>query len=298
MRVGVVILPEHPWPTAAGLWRQVEEMGFAHAWTYDHLSWRSMRDSPWFAAIPTLTAAACVTSRIRLGTLVASANFRHPVTFAKELMTLDDISGGRVTLGIGAGGSGHDATVLGQEPWSTRERAERFAEFLGLLDRLLREPVTTAHGEYYAADDARMIPGCIQRPRLPFAVAGTGPRGMALAARFGETWVTDGNARDQGNGTAAECFEAVRLQVERLDQVCANQGRDPSSLRRMALFGFNAERPLASVEAFSDVVGRYGSIGITDIAVHYPRAEEPFRADLGILENVAALLDDHAQFVS
>ncbi len=87
-----------------------------HAWTYDHLTWRNLRDGPWFGAVPTLAAAALVTSRIRLGTLVASANFRHPVPFAKELMTLDDLSHGRFTLGVGAEPEGLNqiARELGQ----------------------------------------------------------------------------------------------------------------------------------------------------------------------------------------
>src|SRR5712691_6295579 len=100
MRIGVLILPDFRWSTAQNAWRRAEELGFAHAWTYDHLAWRTLRDAPWFAALPTLTAAASVTTTIRLGTLVASANFRHPVAFAKELMTLDDISGGRLTVGL------------------------------------------------------------------------------------------------------------------------------------------------------------------------------------------------------
>src|SRR5450631_481901 len=140
MRLGVVILPEHPWREAREIWRRAEELGFDHAWTYDHLAWRSLRDDPWFGAIPTLTAAATVTERIRLGPLVASPNFRHPVSFAKELISLDAISEGRLTLGIGSGGPGWDATVLGAPAWSPRERADRFAEFVELTDRLLRAP--------------------------------------------------------------------------------------------------------------------------------------------------------------
>ena len=114
MRVGVCILPEHPWATGRDLWQRAEALGFVHAWTYDHLAWRSLRDSPWYSAIPTLTAAAVVTERMRLGTLVASPNFRHPVPFARELLALDDVSAGRLTLGIGAGGLGYDTEMLGQ----------------------------------------------------------------------------------------------------------------------------------------------------------------------------------------
>src|SRR5436189_4408819 len=121
MRRGVLILPEFRWSTAEPPWRRADELGFDHAWTYDHLAWRSLRDTTWFGAIPTLTAAAGVTARIRLGPLVASPNFRHPVVFAKELITLDDVAGGRLTLGLGAGGEGWAATMLGKESRSRRE---------------------------------------------------------------------------------------------------------------------------------------------------------------------------------
>src|SRR5437879_7171917 len=151
MRLGVLILPEFGWQTAQSVWRRAEELGVEHAWTYDHLAWRSFRDSAWFASIPTLTAAAIATERLRVGTLVASPNFRHPVSFAKELVTLDDVSGGRLTLGIGAGGEGWDARMLGQEPWSRRERAERFAEFVEVLDRLLHQPEVSHDGRWYSA---------------------------------------------------------------------------------------------------------------------------------------------------
>ena len=98
MRLGVIVLPEQRWSDAQHRWRKLDEWGFDSAWAYDHLSWRSLADGPWFATVPTLTAAATVTSRIRLGTFVASPNFRHPVPFAKELMSLDDISDGRFVL--------------------------------------------------------------------------------------------------------------------------------------------------------------------------------------------------------
>ena len=72
-----------------------------HAWTYDHLVWAGLPDSPWYGALPTLTAAATVTSRIRLGTFVSSPNYRHPYLFLRDLLALDDVSGGRVLCGLG-----------------------------------------------------------------------------------------------------------------------------------------------------------------------------------------------------
>ncbi|WP_231591298.1 LLM class flavin-dependent oxidoreductase [Saccharothrix sp. ST-888] len=179
MRLSTVILPTRRWSEGQKIWQRAEDLGFHTAYTYDHLSWRSFRDDTWFGAIPVLTAAATVTERIRLGTLVASPNFRHPVTLAKELLTLDDISGARLTAGIGAGGPGFDTTVLGQKAWSAKERADRFAEFVPLLDKLLTRDATTEQGHRYAAVEARNIPGCVQRPRIPFYLAATGPRGAA-----------------------------------------------------------------------------------------------------------------------
>ena len=148
MRVGIIILPDQPWAVARERWRRAEEYGFHTAWTYDHLGWRDLVDGPWFDAVPTLTAAATVTGRIRLGTMVASANFRHPVTFAREVTALDDVSGGRLVLGLGAGGAGFDELVLGAAALTPRQRADRFGEFATLLDLLLREDRVTWEGTW------------------------------------------------------------------------------------------------------------------------------------------------------
>jgi alkanesulfonate monooxygenase SsuD/methylene tetrahydromethanopterin reductase-like flavin-dependent oxidoreductase (luciferase family) len=286
MRLGVVILPELPWPVAQGAWRRAEELGFDHAWTYDHLAWRSLRDSPWFGAVPTLTAAATATERIRLGTLVASPNFRHPVPFATELVTLDDICGGRLTLGIGSGGDGWDATMLGQVAWSARERAERFAEFLALTDRLLREPAMSFAGRYYSADEARTYPGCVQRPRIPFAVAASGPQGLRLAATYGDTWVTNGD-RSRAEALSPEAgTKVVREQMARLDEACVEIGRAPASLRRLVLSGSRLDSGLSSIEAFRHTTGCYAEAGVTDFVVHWPRPREPYAADLSTFERI------------
>jgi alkanesulfonate monooxygenase SsuD/methylene tetrahydromethanopterin reductase-like flavin-dependent oxidoreductase (luciferase family) len=286
MHLGVLILPEFAWPTAQSVWRRAEELNFEHAWTYDHLAWRSFRDSTWFAAVPTLTAAAVATERIRLGTLVASPNFRHPVPFAKELVALDDISGGRITLGFGAGSSSWDATMLGQAAWSPRERADRFAEFIHIIDLLLRQSATSYKGRFYSANDARTYPGCVQKPRLPFAIAATGPQGMCLAATYGQTWVTNGDRAREGKMSAREGAKVVREQICRLDEACAQAGRDPASLRRLVLSGPRLDGGLASVEAFRDTTGQYAEAGVTDFVVHWPRPDDPYAADLATFERI------------
>ncbi|MBD0736216.1 LLM class flavin-dependent oxidoreductase [Streptomyces sp. CBMA29] len=290
MRLSTVILPIYRWAAEGReVWRRAEELGFHTAYTYDHLSWRTFRDKAWYGAVPTLTAAAGATERIRLGTLVTSPNFRHPVTLAKDLMTLDDVSEGRVTLGIGAGGSGFDATALGQEPWSPRERADRFGEFVRLLDRLLTNGQVSYEGEFYAAHEARTIPGCVQRPRIPFAVAATGPRGMRLAARYGQAWVTTGDPALYETGTPEESLAAVRGQVERLGEACAKAGRDVLKVPKVMLTGFTPDqgRPLESVDAFVDFAGRHAEAGIDEMVIHWPIPDSDFDTDPAAFERIA-----------
>jgi alkanesulfonate monooxygenase SsuD/methylene tetrahydromethanopterin reductase-like flavin-dependent oxidoreductase (luciferase family) len=260
--------------------RKLEQLGYHSLWTYDHLSWRRYRHRPWFAAIPWLTGMAGATSRIRLGTMVASPNFRHPVTFAKEALTLDHVSDGRVTLGLGAGGTGFDATVLGGEVLTPRQRADRLTEFVEVLDALLTSPETTHRGRHYAADGAMMLPGCVQRPRIPLAIAAGGPRTLTLAARFADAWITDGaEAGDQ----------AVRSQVRLLDERCDAVGRDPAGIERIVLIGEAAGRPLAGIDAFTEFVGRYEELGFTEIVFHHPRPDDPvWTDDPAIVEEIAA----------
>ncbi|MFB4285743.1 LLM class flavin-dependent oxidoreductase [Nonomuraea sp. MTCD27] len=287
MRVGVLILPEHRWGTGCGLWQQAEALGFDHAWTYDHLSWASLRDRTWFATVPTLTAAACVTSRIRLGTLIASPNFRHPVTFAKELVALDDISGGRMIAGLGSGVEGFDAEALGGVPWPRRERTARFAEFVDHLDQLLCKPAVTTRGSYYSATEARTYPGCVQKPRIPFAIAATGPRGMRLAARHAQAWVTLGDTPDFDDRGPGACMTAFQRQVKLLEDACVAEGREPGDIGRILLTGITPERPLLSVEAFLDFAGRYDRAGATDLILHWPRPEPPYHAIPAVFERIA-----------
>ena len=286
MRLSTVILPVYRWTEGQRVWRRAEELGFHAAYTYDHLSWQTFRDRPWYGAIPTLTAAATATDRLRLGTLVTSPNFRHPVTLAKDLMSLDDISDGRLTVGIGSGGTGFDAFVLGQEPWSTGERTRRFAEFVALLDRLLTEPSTTEEGDYYSAVEARMIPGCVQQPRVPLVIAATGPRGMDLAAEFGRGWVTYGHPDGPAELPVDRAPAVVRAQMEMLEAACARRGRASDQVDKVLLQGITAERPLRSVDHFVEWAGQYRALGITEIVLHWPVPESVFASDPDVFEKI------------
>lgn len=280
IRVGVIILPDLRWREAARRWSRAEEYGFDHAWTYDHLGWRTLADGPWFDAVPTLVAAAGVTSRIGLGTMVASPNFRHPVHFAREVTTLDDLTGGRLLLGVGSGGiAGFDTTVLGQPPLSPQDRADRFAEFVELLDRLLTSDSTTWHGRFYDAVDARTTPGCVQQPRVPFVVAGRGPRAIELAARFGQGWVTHpGESED-----LAQWWRGVARAMRRFRET-GSAARTYLQLDSAPVFS------LSSVDFFMEAAGRAAELGFTDILTHWPRPDGPYAGSETVLESVAAQL--------
>lgn len=286
MRLGVVVLPEQRWREAAARWRRLDDWGYHSAWTYDHLAWRSLADGPWFATVTTLAAAALTTSRIRLGTFVASPNFRHPVPFAKELMSLDDLADGRLTLGVGAGGTGVDASVLGQPELGPGERVGRFAEFVDLLDRLLKSPSTTYDGQWYRAVDARMVPGCVQRPRVPFVVAANGPRAMTVVARHGQGWVTTGVTPPEDG--EERWWAGLEGAAARMDEVCTAEGRDPGDLQRLLSVDASGAFGLSSVEHLRDVLGRAEALGFDEVVVHWPRRDGVYAGDEELLETVAA----------
>ncbi len=280
MRLSTLILPCGRWATMGPKWRRAEELGFHAAYTYDHLAWGRLEDGPWFGAVPTLAGAALATSTMRLGTMVTSPNFRHPVPLAKDLMTIDDFSAGRLSIGVGSGGVGRDSLVLGNPPWSARERADRFEEFVELLDLLLRHADTSFAGEYYAAHEARMLPGTIQSPRPPIYVAADGARGMDLAARMGDGWITLGRSfREDVNMP-----EVVAEQLAQLSDALDRHGVDDASFTRVLLLGFGDPPPFASAGVLPSLIEQYGEMGIDEIVVHWPIAGTPFAADADLFE--------------
>ena len=288
MRFGITILPEHRWSVAEPLWRRAEEYGFDHAWTYDHLVWAGLPDSPWFGALPTLTAAATATSTIRLGTFVSSPNYRHPYVFLRDLLALEDISQGRLLCGLGTGGD-LDAAILGEER-SLKERVDRFHEFVALLDRLFREDHVTHDGDHYLTVDARTLPGSVQRPRVPFVVAANGPRSLRLAVAHGQGWVTFG----KGGDTLEDWWTGIAELCTRLDESEAAADRQTPLDRYLSLDG-SPRFSLESAELFTELVGRAGELGFTDVVTHWPRAEGVYAGDETVLEEVAGRLPSLGQ---
>jgi alkanesulfonate monooxygenase SsuD/methylene tetrahydromethanopterin reductase-like flavin-dependent oxidoreductase (luciferase family) len=287
VRVGLVILPSDRWSEARRKWEWADDAGFATAWTYDHIRWGGMPDGPWHAAVPVLAAAAAVTRRVRLGTLVASPNLRHPVTLARDALALDDVSAGRFDLGVGPGSAGPDASALGQQSWSSTERMDRFEEFLQILRTVLDGDAgtrTTITGRYYAASDTPSTPGALQAP-LPLTIAAGGTRGLHLAVAFGQQWVTIGPT--SGERTPTTILHAVRRQSALLDAACEEEGRQAATLRKIILWG-PTETILTSTDQFDELAGPYEDLGFDEFVLHHPAQAGPYGGSVRVFEQIAA----------
>jgi alkanesulfonate monooxygenase SsuD/methylene tetrahydromethanopterin reductase-like flavin-dependent oxidoreductase (luciferase family) len=232
-----------------------------------------------------------VTSRIRLGTHVASANFRHPAAFARQITALDDISGGRFLLGVGAGGKGFDAAVLGPAELTGRQRVARYVEFVSLLDRILTNERTTCEGQYFSTVDARSAPGALQSPRVPYLVAGNAPRSIALAARYGDGWITTGAQTED----LESWWAAVADNCSRFDESLHAEGRSAGGLARYLSLDAAPGYSLSSIDVFTDFVGRSEEMGFTDVVAHWPRASGWYSGHESVLDEIATTFLGHSQ---
>ncbi len=279
MRFGLTILPEYSWTEASRLWRMAEDLGFDHAWTYDHLVWGGLPDSPWFGTTPTLTAAALVTDQIGLGTFVSSPNFRHPVAFHRDVQSLDDISGGRFLLGVGTGGD-LDSRLLGTGELTTKQRVDRFQEFTLLLTHLRDEDHVTSDGTWFSARDARTLP---RVRRVPILVAANGPRSLRFAAQHGDGWVTTGMKAD----TLDAWFDGLAVARNTLDEALVAAERDVQAYPSYLNLDSSPRYSMESAELFAEMVTRAAELGFTDVITHWPRPDSPYQGLETTLETVA-----------
>lgn len=168
------------WADGGTRWREfarrVEGQGYEVLLITDHLGAQ-------LATIPAMMAAADATTTLRVGSFVLANDYRNIVMLAKEIATIDVISGGRVELGIGAGWSAPDYRQLGIAYDPPAVRVSRLEEAVPLLDRLLRGDAVDHRGRYYALREARILPHPLQRPRPPLMIGGGGARVLRLAAR-------------------------------------------------------------------------------------------------------------------
>jgi F420-dependent oxidoreductase-like protein len=273
VRFGIVTDQNLPWPTLVERWRLFESLGFDSAWDCDHFVQPSRPTGPYFEAWTLLAGLAAVTERIRVGVLVSSNTFRHPSLLAKQALTVDHLSNGRLDIGFGAGWYEPEHPMFGLELWPPAERVARFDEAVQLLDGWLRGEVTSFAGRYYQLNDAPTRPRPLQQPRPPLVLAGHRPRMLRIIARYADTF--------NSFGTVAE----MRERNDRLDEECTKIGRDPKTIVR-SLYGWAAmlpSDPWESLEAFRDMVGRYSESGVNEFLIDQPRPEQQ-----AVLERVAA----------
>ena len=280
LQVGVVVVQNLPYDRWRARVLELEELGYDGVYVWDHLVHRTQaRTDPLFDGLTLLAAAAEFTSRLRLGTLVASPTLRHPVLLAKQAMTLDNVSGGRVELGIGAAGVLLDYQVLGMQPWSKAEQVERFRETVEVVDSTLRG-ATSYDGTHWSGDGITMAPGPVQSPRLPLTLAAHGPKTLAIAGHYADCW----NTMTLRGMPADEVLRQTAERARQLDEAAVAAGRDPASIRRSVLIGSEDWPALASAQAFREAVLRYAEIGVTEVVLIHP--DHP--AEAGVAHGEAA----------
>jgi probable F420-dependent oxidoreductase len=240
LRVGVQ-LPEVErvvrWPEYRAMAEAAERIGFDSIWVGDHLLYRGDdrgERGPW-EAWTTLAALAAVTERVELGPLVACASFHRPAMLAKLAATVDEVSGGRLVLGLGAGWNRVEYDAFGI-PYD--HRVSRFGEAYDIIRRLLEGEHVTFEGRYHAVADVVLLPAPARRP--PLMIGSNGPRMLSIALPTADRW----NTWWDGYGNNAEGFAELN---GRISSAAVEAGRDPDEIDRSACvlvaFEESLERP-------------------------------------------------------
>lgn len=282
IRFGINVLQNLPYSELVKRWQQVEALGYDSLWLADHYALRFAPDGLWFDGWTLLAAMAETTERIRIGTAVTSPTQHNPAMLAKRAMTIDHISGGRLELGIGSGGrlAAWEEEMIGAPTWSRSQRIQRFAEFVELVDTLLRNSKTSYQGGFFQTKAALMIPPPVQKPRPPLTIAAHGPKSLRIAARYADTWNTTGKAQV----TEKENLQAAREQSEMLDEYCGELGRDPQEIRRSLYAFLGGHRFAASTEAFQEFVGKYREVGFSEFILTWLPEDDGMAGDAAITD--------------
>jgi probable F420-dependent oxidoreductase len=242
VRLGVQ-LPEverrTSWSDYYAMARAAEEVGFDSIWVGDHLLYRGdgrPERGPW-EAWTLLAALAAATERVALGPLVACAAFHPPVLLAKMAATIDEVSGGRFTLALGAGWNEVEFRAFGL-PFD--HRVARFEESFSIVRGLLAGDRVTLRGRYWEAEDAVLLPQPVRRPRL--MIGSNGPRMLAATLPHVDAW----NTWYEDYGNTADGFARLN---ERTSAAAFEAGRDPGEITRIAcvfvvLDLYRIERPI------------------------------------------------------
>jgi alkanesulfonate monooxygenase SsuD/methylene tetrahydromethanopterin reductase-like flavin-dependent oxidoreductase (luciferase family) len=211
--------PAEPSPSHRLLLRDAQEaerLGFDTVWIPDHFYMERPRGLVTFPDCWTLmTAAAMTTERVRIGSMVIPPGFRHPARVAKMAGALQELSGGRLILGVGAGNQAHEHDAFDLD---FEHRVGRFKEYLPLLAAFLKGETVTHRGRYYTLREASLRTAV---PRVPILIAAGGPQTLELTARYADAWNAAGAGWD---------VSVFRGMVDRLQSACRAIGRDPSSI--------------------------------------------------------------------
>jgi probable F420-dependent oxidoreductase len=227
LRVGIQ-LPEVErevrWPELRDMARAAEQVGFDSLWVGDHLLFRDPGEplrGPW-EAWSVLAALAGITERVELGPLVASTSFHNPAMLAKKAATIDEISGGRLLLGLGAGWNEPEYTAFG---FPFDHRVDRFEEAVAIIRGLLRYGEVDFAGRYHQARDCVLLPRPARSGGPPIIIGTRGTRMLRLAAAHADAW----NAWFTWYGNRPEGLSSLG---DKVDAACADVGRDPATLER------------------------------------------------------------------
>lgn len=276
LRFGLKTYDAAPWPELQQRWRDQEAAGFDALWAGDHV-WSSRDDAgeldrPRFDAWLMAAGIASVTSRVTVGTLVSPITLRNPTLLAKQAVTVDHMSGGRVIAGIGAGGNPKDRAITGGAQWSSAETSNRLEEYARIARSVMDGGDIAEPGQHWSAHGVS-APQPIQ-PRPKLLVAAHTAASIRAAARHGDIWNSYGILFSQIRaGISLSREESVANTARRsriLDVECERIGRDPAEITRSFMLAFTADAPWTSVEEFRDTIGRYADIGITEFMFPFP----------------------------
>jgi probable F420-dependent oxidoreductase len=218
------------WDSLVGVARLAEKSGFDSIWVSDHLflDWSKYGgpDEPHGTpeCIMTMGALAAATERVRIGSLALCNDFRNPALLAKMIATLDQLSGGRVEIALGAGWYEPEYAAAGIEFASAGDRIRRLGESLRILDRLLAGEIVDFDGEHYQLKGALCRPAPQQEPRPALWVGGKGDFLLRTAIRHADGW----------NFSWIGDLEVYRERAEQANRICESEGRDPAGFRRSA----------------------------------------------------------------
>jgi alkanesulfonate monooxygenase SsuD/methylene tetrahydromethanopterin reductase-like flavin-dependent oxidoreductase (luciferase family) len=271
---GIQTPPFHPWERMVADWQRFEGLGWDSLWLPDHFLPTFRRELPFYEAWTLMAALAPLTSRARIGVLVSCNTFRHPSLLAKQAVTVDHVSNGRLEVGLGTGWVEFEHTMFGIEYPDGPDRVSRFGEAVQILDLLLRNEVVSFRGKHYRLDEAVFHPAPLQQPRPPLTLAAHGPKMLRLIAPYVDRW--------NSMGSPAEMGERGR----RLDEALLAVDRSPDEVVKSVLYVPSItpdEHPWDSIEAFVDFVDRYRAEGISDFIF-----QPPFEDSAGIVERVSA----------